>query len=126
MIATYFLQVKSDLNKYTHVIADYSTQEKIYSSRKGFIQGEVIFEDESKLHFAEVKDVDKEEKVKYRYHYMNKNDTMIFRYDNAKHYPGLSTFPNHKHTVQNVIEAQETNLGEILAEIEPLVVKSTR
>jgi hypothetical protein len=124
VIAEYFIQVKRDLSEHTHLITSYSTLEKTYSSKKGFIQGEVIFEDESKLHFAEVKDTTEERKIKYRYHYMNQNDTMIFRYDNARHYPELATFPHHKHTIQNVIEAKEPNLDDVLIEITSIVVKN--
>ncbi|MGB3852553.1 MAG: DUF6516 family protein [Tunicatimonas sp.] len=126
MIAEYFLQVKNDLGKYAHLIMDFSTFEKTYSSKKGFIQGEVIFEDESKLHFAEVKDTTEERKIKYRYHYMDKNDTMIFRYDNASHYPELATFPHRKHTIQKVIETKEPNLDDVLTEIELIVIKNMR
>ncbi len=126
MIAEYFIQVKRDLSEHAYLITSYSTLEKTYSSKKGFIQGEVIFEDESKLHFAEVKDTTEERKIKYRYHYMDKNDTMIFRYDNARHYPELATFPHHKHTIQNVIEAKELNLNEVLAEIEAIVMRNLK
>ncbi len=124
MIGEYFVQVKRGLNNHAHLIASYSTLEKIFSSKKGFIEGEIIFEDESKLHFAEVKNTDRMEKNKYRYHYMDENDSMIFRYDNARHYPDLATFPHHKHTIQNVIEAKEPNLNEVLAEIEPTVTRN--
>ena len=33
----------------------------------------------------------------YSFHYMTADDTTIFRYDNARHYPEMHTYPHHKH-----------------------------
>ena len=93
MISDYFFRVKDALGKYAHIISGYSTNEKTYSDKKGFIEGEVIFYDESKLDFAEVKDTDEPSKTKYRYHYMDENNKLIVRYDNAKTLPGTHNVP---------------------------------
>jgi len=64
----------------------------------------------------------KQSKGKYRYHYMNKANEMIFRYDNAKHYPGLKTFPHHKHvSSETVLENEEPDMSDVLIEIEKLI-----
>jgi hypothetical protein len=102
MISDYYLQIKSIFEKYAYIISGQSTTEKTYSDKKGFIEGDVIFYDDSRLDFAEVKDVDKQGKIKYRYHYMDENKDLVFRYDNARHYPDIETFPNHKHTIAGV------------------------
>ena len=126
MISNYFLRVKSTLGEYAHIISSYSTSEKTYSDKKGFIAAEIIFYDESKLDFAEVKNTNELGKKKYRYHYRNENDQLIFRYDNAKHYPTLSTFPHHKHTPENVEESEEPEIEGVLSEIERIVVKKKK
>ena len=33
----------------------------------------------------------------YSFHYMSAREDTIFRYDNARHYPEMHTFPHHKH-----------------------------
>lgn len=122
MILDYFSEVKNALNRYKHLISDLSSTEKNYSDTKGFISGYIVFFDDSQLDFAEVKDTASEGKKKYRYHYMDKDNNLIFRYDNAKHYPELPTFPHHKHTPQGVEESKEPCLEDILLEIELKVV----
>jgi hypothetical protein len=37
------------------------------------------------------------EHLGYRYHFQDKNNELIFRYDNTPHFPGLPGFPHHKH-----------------------------
>ncbi len=122
MILDYFTKIKGVLKKYSHIISDFSSSEKAYSNDKGFIEGEVVFTDDSQLDFAEVKDMEQEGKKKYRYHYMDEDKKMLFRYDNAKHYPDLPTFPHHKHTPDGVEASEEPELGDVLSEIESKVV----
>ena len=126
MIFGYFSELKKVLETYAHIISNYRTAEKAYSDKKGFIEGEITFFDNSILDFAEVKDADQFAKLKYRYHYMDVNKRMIFRYDNAKHYPNLATFPHHKHTATEVEESSEPEVGDVLSEIEMFIAKSRR
>ena len=124
MILEYFKQLKETIYLFDHIIVDCSTEEKTYSDEKGFISGEIVFADNSQLDFAEVKEMGQKSKIKYRYHYMNHSKTLIFRYDNAKHYPNLSTFPHHKHTPSGVIESEAIDIENVLKEIEAIVVKN--
>ena len=36
-------------------------------------------------------------RMAYSFHYMTGDRVTIFRYDNARHHPGLSYYPHHKH-----------------------------
>lgn len=65
----------------------------------------------------EVKNVEVLNKIKYRYHYMNDEQVMIFRYDNAPHHSNVSTFPHHKHDAENIIDSTEPSLDRVLLEI---------
>jgi hypothetical protein len=68
------------------------------SAVRGFIAGSLHFLDGSVLHFREFVDLTQTEpKVMYAYHYQDANGTLIFRYDNAIHRPGLPQ-SEHKHT----------------------------
>jgi len=44
----------------------------------------------------------------------------MFRYDNTPHFPGLSSFPHHKHLSDgaSVIAYAAPTLAQVLAEIE--------
>ncbi len=121
MITDYFAAVKGVIEQYVHILADFSSAEKAFSE-----EGEIIFSDNSRLEFAEVNDMACEGKIKYRYHYMDEAHSMIFRYDNAKHYPNLATFPHHKHTSDGVWESEEPTLADVLSEIERKITTKTR
>ena len=122
MIFKYFRELKLVVEKFDYLIASCTINEKTYSSEKGYIEGQIFFTDDSCLDFAEVKDIGIVNKIKFSYHYMDKENQLIFRYDNAKHFPNLSSFPNHKHKPDEVIESVEPKLENILQEISDFVV----
>jgi hypothetical protein len=123
MIQFYFLSIRNYISLFNHIIEEQLISEKSYSDTKGYIEGKIAFIDDSILEFSEVKDADFKSKIKYRYHYMSLNNVLLFRYDNAKHFPELSTFPHHKHLPQNTIESEEPEIEEILMEIESVILK---
>ena len=116
MIEEYFLQVEQILREFP-VIRSYALSKKVYNNQQGMIGGRIIFEDESSLEFLEVVDTEQENKLKYRYHYMDGSQKLIFRYDNAPHRPQINSFPHHKHTGQGVQVSQEPSLSVVLFEI---------
>jgi len=63
------------------------------------IEARVRYWDGSLLRFYEelVEDGFRLRKLEYVYHYQGADEKLIFRYDNAPHYPSISTFPHHKH-----------------------------
>lgn len=63
-------------------------------------------------------------KLRYAYHYQNESGTLVFRYDNAPHFPNLSTHPHHKHVGTAVEPAQPPDLSDVLREIEQLLFES--
>ena len=50
----------------------------------------------------------------YRYHFQDNKNKIIFRYDNTPHYPGLKSFPHHKHTRINVISTAKPSILDVL------------
>jgi hypothetical protein len=93
------------------------------AQRQGFIEGKLRFFDESLLDFDEAIIVRGREIVKFRYayHYQNATGQLIFRYDNAPHYPDLPTHPHHKHVGDKVEAANIPDLSAILREIDQLI-----
>jgi len=57
------------------------------------------------------------EKTKYKYHVMDNDNNLIFRYDNAKHYPEFENFPHHKHTPTHVTSCRQPDIFDISTEI---------
>jgi hypothetical protein len=94
-----------------------------HAKERGSIEGRLKFYDGSLLEFDEVVIWRNEQMVKlrYAYHYQNAAGELIFRYDNAPHYPNLSTHPHHKHAGLEVEPAQTPDLSEVLREIEELI-----
>jgi hypothetical protein len=117
VIEVYFESLEKTVQAFPHV-ETYILQKKIYNLKLGYIKCTLLLKDYTRLEFIEVRDMDLPEKIKYRYHYMKKDNTLIFRYDNAPHYPGIQTFPHHKHTSEgSVEEAGEPTLETVLLEV---------
>ncbi len=91
------------------------------------IEARVRYWDDSLLRFYEelVEDGFRLRKLEYVYHYQGADGKLIFRYDNAPHYPSISTFPNHKHVgyraEERVQSSQPPLLADVLKEIELLL-----
>ena len=90
------------------------------SARDGRLAGRLRFYDGSTLDFRETFRAQHRriEKVVYTYHYQHADGSLIFRYDNAPHYPDLPGFPAHKHERDRVIPAPPPDLGDVLREID--------
>ncbi|MBT3177874.1 MAG: hypothetical protein HOG03_19640 [Desulfobacula sp.] len=52
----------------------------------------------------------------YRYHFQDDKNNLIFRYDNAPHFPGFTNFPNHKHLPDEVTDVSETSILKVIEE----------
>ena len=60
----------------------------------------------------------------YRFHYMNKENMVVFRYDSAPHNPEIRTFPHHKHTSSGIEPSPKMpKIAEILDEIRSYIIK---
>ncbi|MEA3360277.1 MAG: DUF6516 family protein [Thermodesulfobacteriota bacterium] len=85
----------------------------------GFLKGTVSFRDGSELHFKEFIDTEARiTKYKYGYHYQ-KDDRLIFRYDNHPHPARKDTPSHHKHVSyeDNVVSASIPGLEDVLKEV---------
>ena len=116
MIESYFLEVETVLQAFSN-IRTYMLKKKVYNSSQGYIGGSIFFENGHQLDFIEVKHIDFAGKIKYRYQYMDEDQSLIFRYDNAPHHKHLDTFPHHKHTPTDIIACEEPALYDVLFEI---------
>lgn len=116
MIEKYFGEIEKILQTFP-LISTYTLTKKIYNRRQGYIRGSISLRNGHHLDFVEVKNVDIEGKLKYRYQYMDAERNPIFRYDNAPHHKNLQNFPHHKHTESDILTSSEPTLENILFEI---------
>jgi len=74
-----------------------------------YIKGELYLNTGFVLHMAEFVSLQNEQLIreKYRYHLQDAHQRRIARWDNAPHYPGVRTFPNHRHGSDDRVEASE-------------------
>ena len=117
MIEKYFESVEKSILYFQNIL-NYSLSKVVYNSKQGYIKGIINFLNGNKLEFMEVRDVEINNKIKYRYHFMDKNNELIFRFDNAKHHKELKTYTHHKHTLDLISENHEIDLFEVLLEIQ--------
>jgi hypothetical protein len=107
--------------------ADVATSDLTFEIRSpsiGFIRGNIYFADGSLLHLRELLDIQKvAPRLMYVYHYQRVDGTLVFRYDNAKHFSDLPSFPHHKHDrdEEQAIAHAAPTLGDVLQEIEALL-----
>jgi len=117
-ITEYFRQIEGIIAGFPAIVSNEISFEQ-RTSHIGLIKGILTFRDGSELHFKEFIDVgDEIVKYKYAYHYQ-KEDKLIFRYDN--HPIPLKDIPeHHMHhlTEENIIKSDSIpDLSAVLQEI---------
>jgi hypothetical protein len=124
MIEEYFESIKALLQN-----APLAQPPKVNYDRRdketGFLRGDLVFKDGSRLHFREFVNIKRGQpanRYMYVFQYMLADETMIFRYDDSDHFPGLPSEPHHKHTGEkDVIAAHAPDLQSVLNEIEGMI-----
>jgi hypothetical protein len=84
-----------------------------------FADGKIVFYNGSILEFTESITPDR---FKYRYHYMDSEGNLIFRYDNVPHHREIAGFPDHKHYPDTVVESERVDLRQVIGEIIDIIV----
>ncbi|MCS6804453.1 MAG: DUF6516 family protein [Acidobacteriota bacterium] len=123
IIEDYFHEIEALIAHAPVVHSSHLTYDK-RSTYLGFIRGAIYFFDSTVLHLREFANVQHGvERYMYAYHYQGADGTLIFRYDNAPHFPALSTFPHHKHDGHEytVVAASPPDLQAVLNEIQGLI-----
>lgn len=124
-IIDYFLDVQCYV-KDSHIVDTADIEYEVKARNLGIIHGMVSFIDGSTLHFMELAHImgGKIIRLKYRFHWIDANAEMSFRYDNAPHHPEVGTYPHHKHKrgEEKPEESKEVGFIEILAEIKKAIL----
>jgi hypothetical protein len=90
-----------------------------------YLKGSVNLVDGSTLFFAQYVQLEGTgrgpiTRKKYRYHWQASGGETRYRWDNARHYPGLATFPDHVHIgpEEEARESAPTDLWYVIGQIE--------
>lgn len=117
LITEYFRRVEEIISSFPAITSTEITLDQ-RTRHIGLIKAILTFHDSSELHFKEFIDVtDEVVKYKYAYHYQ-KDDKLIFRYDN--HPIPLKDIPeHHKHdqSEENILQSDIPDLQAVLNEI---------
>ena len=52
----------------------------------------------------------------YRYHCQDAENRLVFSYDSTPHFPGLASFPHHKHLPSEVVDSDRPDIEFVLRE----------
>ena len=126
LVEAYFQEIRHLIETHPSVSLTDVTYDK-RGAHEGFIRGELVFVDDSILHFREFIDTETTvERLIYAYQYMRPDKDLVFRYDNSGHHRNrdLSTYPHHKHDGSecNIVASSPPTLVEVLIEIENLYI----
>ncbi len=120
MIYDYYKKIEARTSE-LGIIAEKAIEFREFDFDEGFMKGRILFIDGSILEFLEY--IKGDAWLKYRFHCMNYQGALIFRYDNAPHHC-VSTFPDHKHTPNEVMAASSKELLCVIDEIEKMISRS--
>ena len=62
----------------------------------------------------------------YRYHLQDRQNQLVFRYDNAPHFPALDNFPHHKHLPDKVDSTKKISIVKAIEEASLIVKKQSK
>jgi hypothetical protein len=89
-----------------------------------YLKGSVNLVDSSTLFFAQYVEIEGAShnqitRKKYRYHWQAPTGETRYRWDNARHHPGLATFPDHMHVGpdEEAWESGPTDLWYVIDQI---------
>jgi hypothetical protein len=119
-VAHYFSQIETLLTEHV-VVLRYEIRRQDMQLGFGSIRVKVWLREGELLELAEaVADMGVGlERLKYSYHWQDKDGSLLKRWDNAPHFPDLPHFPHHIHTTDDVIgTAVLPTLAAVLTEIE--------
>jgi hypothetical protein len=119
LLNTYQNNIVSIIQKYVDngYILSFNFSVDARSNHIGFIQGSLEFLQGSRLSFREYVDLQESiEKLSYSFHYQDRDNNLIFRYDNAQHKPDLG-YVEHKHIRDKIISSKIPDIEQVILEI---------
>lgn len=123
MLSRYTAMIEAAIQQ-SVVTISYELESVQLSPNTGYVEGGITFLDGSQLAFFEFicQTGATSAREKYRYHFMDADHRLIFRYDNAPHHPAIATYPHHKHLPTGLSESTSPQFAAVMAEAESYVL----
>lgn len=117
-VAEYVEEIRRQILDTPHVVS-HSLGYEDRPPLAAIVRGSVTFIDGSYIHFKEFLQLRPViTRLKYAYHYATSTHALMFRYDNARDPAArhLSTYPDHRHTPDEVLSSSAPALASVLRE----------
>ena len=119
VLASYLKTVEQTIHECRHAYVEHYVEEILTAERVN-LRIRLRFENGHLLEINEaaVIEGDSLNPLDYRYHCQDSNNRLIFRYDSTPHFPGLPSFPHHKHLPDAVIPSNKPDISSVVEEAE--------
>ena len=116
-LSRYLDEIEAEIRKLEDVYVE-RYEEEILASDRINLRIRVRFKAGNlfELNEAVIIEGDKLERLNYRYHFQDRQNNLIFRYDNTPHFPDLENFPHHKHLRDGIISSEEPTVAGVIEE----------
>jgi len=117
LLSEYLKEIESAVTAMENVYVEHYAEEILTDYRLNlririrFINGHFL-----ELNEAVIAGLKQIEQLDYRYHFQDKQNNLIFRYDNTPHFPKLESFPHHKHLSNQVINSNKPSIIDVIQE----------
>lgn len=118
-LANYLRTVEQTIHEYRHAYVERYIEEILTPERLN-LRIRLRLENGNLLEINEAAVIEDDYLVPldYRYHCQDSRNRLIFRYDNTPHFPGLPSFPHHKHLPDTVIPSNKPDISSVVEEAE--------
>jgi len=117
-LSNYLVEVEAALQSLKNCHFEKYEEETLTSSRAN-LRIRIRFSKDHLLELNEAVTIEsgKLKHLSYRYHFQDKDNQLIFRYDNTPHFSNLRTYPHHKHLPNKVTAADKPLITEVIQEV---------
>ena len=118
LLLRYLEEVESPLRRLENAYVERYQKEIVTPSRAN-LRIRVRFPTGSLLELNEAVVVEMEMlmHLSYRYHFQDRENRLLLRYDNTPHFPDLESFPHHKHLENKVESCEKPSIAQVVEEI---------
>lgn len=105
------------LEEYSDIVKEYKILKEDYSIDRYIFELKIVFKNNSKLENREVfLFINEIVKRRYKFQWMNQDNSLIIRWDNAPNHPNIKTHPYHLHRNEdnNIESSKEMTLKNVL------------
>jgi hypothetical protein len=122
LLSHYLEEIEAEIRKLEDAYVERYEEEVLASNRINLrirvrFKNGYLFE----LNEAVIVENDQLERLNYRYHLQDRQNNLVFRYDNTPHFADLENFPHHKHLSDSIVSSEEPTVIEVIEEAVKLI-----